>query len=111
PLLSTKSGRYSGPALRPIALAAIFACYQAVEVPIVGMGGVSTGRDVLEFLAVGATDVALWTVLFADPDAPARIRSELEAELAAHGFSGPDEARGTAHEGRDARMSAPAQRA
>jgi len=106
PLLGTKSGGYSGPALRPIALAAIFACYQAVEVPIVGMGGVSTGRDVLEFLAVGATDVALGTVLFADPDAPVRIRSELEAELAANGFSGPDEAHGTAHEGRDAPISA-----
>jgi dihydroorotate dehydrogenase (NAD+) catalytic subunit len=110
PILGTKSGGYSGPALRPIALAAIFACYRAVEIPIVGMGGVSTGRDVLEFVAAGATDVALGTVLFADPDAPGRIRSELEAELAAHAFSGPDEARGSAHEGRAAPISAPARR-
>jgi dihydroorotate dehydrogenase (NAD+) catalytic subunit len=111
PVLGTKSGGYSGPALRPIALAAIFASYTAVEIPIVGMGGVVTGRDVLEFLAVGATDVALGTVLFADPYAPGRIRSELEAELAAHGFSAADDARGSAHEGRKAPISASAHRA
>lgn len=97
PTLGTGTGGYSGPALRPIALAAIFACYRSVRIPIVGMGGVSTGRDVLDFIAAGATDVALGTILFAEPDAPARIRSELEAELAAHGFSVPDEARGAAH--------------
>ena len=105
PILGTKTGGYSGPALKPIALAAVFACFRAVEVPIVGMGGVSTGRDVLDLLAAGATDVALGTVLFSDPDAPARIRSELDAELAAHGFSGPDEARGAAQEGLDAPIS------
>jgi dihydroorotate dehydrogenase (NAD+) catalytic subunit len=111
PVLGTQTGGYSGPALKPIALAAIFACSRAVQVPIVGMGGISTGRDALEFLAAGATDVALGTVLFADPDAPGRIRSELDVELAAHGFSGPDEARGAAHEGRTAQISAPARRA
>jgi len=111
PVLGTRTGGYSGPALKPIALAAIFVCYRAVEIPIVGMGGVSTGRDALEFLGAGATDVALGTVLFADPDAPRRVRSELEAELATHGFRDADEARGAAHEGRGTALPAPARKA
>jgi dihydroorotate dehydrogenase (NAD+) catalytic subunit len=97
PVLARGAGGLSGPALRPIALAAVHACYRAVKLPIVGMGGVATGRDVLELLAVGARDVALGTILFADPDAPARIRSELEAELSAHGFAHPGNAVGAAH--------------
>ena len=97
PLLARGAGGLSGPALRPIALAAVHACYRAVKLPILGMGGVATGRDALELLAVGARDVALGTILFADPGAPARIRSELEAELAAHGFAHPGNAVGAAH--------------
>ena len=97
PMLARAAGGLSGPALRPIALAAVHACYRAVKLPIVGMGGVATGRDALELLAVGARDVALGTILFADPGAPARIRSELDAELAAHGFAHPGNAVGAAH--------------
>ena len=97
PVLARGAGGLSGPALRPIALAAVHACYRAVKLPIVGMGGVATGRDVLELLAVGARDVALGTVLFADPGAPARVRSELEAELSAHGFAHAGNAVGAAH--------------
>jgi 2,4-dienoyl-CoA reductase-like NADH-dependent reductase (Old Yellow Enzyme family) len=97
PRLGTAVGGLSGPALRPIALAAVWACYRATSLPIVGMGGVSTGRDALELIAAGATDVALGTILFADPDAPARIRQELDAEAAALGFAGPAQARGVAH--------------
>jgi dihydroorotate dehydrogenase (NAD+) catalytic subunit len=97
PVLARGAGGLSGPALQPIALAAVYACYRAVKLPIVGMGGVATGRDVLEFLAVGARDVALGTILFADPGAPARIRSELEAELSAQGFAHPGNAVGAAH--------------
>ena len=96
-MLARGAGGLSGPALRPIALAAVQACYRAVKLPIVGMGGIATGRDVLELLAVGARDVALGTILFADPAAPARIRSELEAELSAHGFAHPGNAVGAAH--------------
>jgi dihydroorotate dehydrogenase (NAD+) catalytic subunit len=97
PVLARGAGGLSGPALRPIALAAVHACYRAVKLPIVGMGGVATGRDVLELLAVGARDVALGTILFSDSSAPARIRSELEAELSAHGFAHPGNAVGAAH--------------
>jgi dihydroorotate dehydrogenase (NAD+) catalytic subunit len=97
PTLSTATGGLSGPALRPIALAAVFACYRTTELPIIGMGGVETGRHALELIAAGATSVALGTVLFADPEAPARIRAELEAEALALGFGTPLDARGAAH--------------
>jgi dihydroorotate dehydrogenase (NAD+) catalytic subunit len=63
------------------------------------MGGVRTGRDALELIAVGARHVALGTVLFADPDAPTRIRTELWEAAAALGFVHPDNAYGCAHGG------------
>ena len=79
PVLARGPGGYSGPALRPIALACVYACAAAVELPIVGMGGIDTGRDVEDFLSAGASLVALGTILFSDPWSPDRIRSELEA--------------------------------
>jgi dihydroorotate dehydrogenase (NAD+) catalytic subunit len=98
PKLARITGGYSGPALKPIALAAVYACYSVTKIPIVAMGGISSGCDVLEFIAVGAAHVALGTVLFIDPDAPARVRTEFAAEMAAHGFASADDARGVAHE-------------
>jgi dihydroorotate dehydrogenase (NAD+) catalytic subunit len=98
PLLARGAGGLSGPALRPIALAAVYACRRASDLPIVGMGGVATGRDALELLAAGANDVAIGTTFFSDPGAATRIRSELAAELAALGFANPDNAVGVAHE-------------
>jgi dihydroorotate dehydrogenase (NAD+) catalytic subunit len=99
PRLGTAAGGLSGPALKPIALAAVYACRRATELPIVAMGGVMCGRDALDFVAGGADDVALGTVLFRDPDAPGRIRAELAAELAALGLRSVDEVRGIAHAG------------
>jgi len=87
----------SGPALKPIALAAVYACARATSLPIVGMGGVRTGRDALELIAAGAAAVALGTVLFTDIDAPARVRAELDAERSARGFESVYDARGIAH--------------
>jgi dihydroorotate dehydrogenase (NAD+) catalytic subunit len=98
PTLARATGGYSGPALRPIALAAVYACRRATQLPIVGMGGVSTGRDALELIACGANHVALGTVLFADPEAPTRVRAELAEELARAGFSSPENALSVAHE-------------
>jgi dihydroorotate dehydrogenase (NAD+) catalytic subunit len=97
PTLATATGGYSGPALKPIALAAVHRCYRSTGLPIVGMGGIATGRDALEFLAAGARAVALGTVLFADPDAPSRVRSELAAELERHGLARIEDAVGLAH--------------
>ena len=92
PRLSTGGGGYSGPALKPVALAAIYGARRATELPIVGMGGVWTGRDALELIACGATHVALGTLLFADPDAPHRVRGELHAAATEAGFARPEDA-------------------
>jgi dihydroorotate dehydrogenase (NAD+) catalytic subunit len=97
PTLARGSGGYSGPALKPVALAAVYACARAVEIPIVGMGGVRSGLDALELIAAGASAVALGTVLFGDPDAPVRVRAELAAETAARDLGHPLDARGLAH--------------
>jgi dihydroorotate dehydrogenase (NAD+) catalytic subunit len=92
PRLGRGVGGYSGPALKPIALAAVYACRRATNLPIVGMGGVSSGRDALEMIAVGATHVALGTALFADPEAASRVRSELSVALSNAGFDNSEEA-------------------
>src|SRR2546421_1694596 len=92
PVLGPGQGGLSGPALKPIALAAVSTCYRATGMPIVGMGGVRTGVDALELVAVGAQHVAIGTTLFADPDAPARIRAELHAAAGEHGWKTFDDA-------------------
>ena len=97
PKLGRGTGGYSGPALRPVALACVWACAQAVDVPIVGMGGVRSGLDALELIAAGASVVSLGTILFADPAAPARVRKELYEEATARGFADPLQARGIAN--------------
>ena len=84
--------------LKHVALAAVHACRRATSLPIVGMGGVRSGRDALELVACGASAVAVGTALFADPDAPRRIRLELDAELAARGLPSLGAARDLAHD-------------
>ena len=96
PALGPGQGGLSGPALKPIALAAVATCYRATGMPIVGMGGVQTGLDVLELIAVGACHVALGTVLFKDPDSPARVAAELFEAASERGWSTPDEAHAVA---------------
>ena len=91
PLLARGSGGLSGPALKPVALHAVTVCHEATGLPIVGMGGIQSGRDALEFAACGARDVALGTILFADPGAPERIRTELAAACADAGVATPDD--------------------
>jgi dihydroorotate dehydrogenase (NAD+) catalytic subunit len=92
PKLARVAGGYSGPALKPVALAAVAAARRVTDLPIVAMGGVRTGRDALEMIACGATHVALGTVLFADPDAPTRVREELAQEATRLGFASADDA-------------------
>jgi dihydroorotate dehydrogenase (NAD+) catalytic subunit len=106
PKLSTATGGLSGPALRPVALAAVFAARTATRLPIVGMGGIENGRHALEFTAAGADACALGTVLFADPHAPRRVREELVAELAERGFASPVSARAVAHADGDGELRA-----
>ena len=90
PVLERGSGGLSGPSLKPIALHVVTVCHEATGLPIVGMGGIETGRDALEFAVCGARDIALGTVLFADPGAPARVRAELAAACEAAGVAMPD---------------------
>jgi dihydroorotate dehydrogenase (NAD+) catalytic subunit len=98
PRLGRGTGGLSGPALKPIALAAVFACWRVTNLPIVGMGGVWNGRDALELIAAGASSVALGTVLFSDPEAPVRVRRELHSAADAVGLSDAWTAVGIAHD-------------
>ena len=77
PVLSRGSGGLSGPAVKPVALHMVSAVSRAVKLPILGMGGIMTGRDAAEFLIAGASAVAIGTAAFADPAAPTRILKEL----------------------------------
>lgn len=92
PALARGSGGLSGPALKPVAVHAVSACHQETGLPIVGMGGIQTGRDALEFAACGARDIALGTVLFADPGAPSRVRAELASACEDVGVAKPEDA-------------------
>jgi dihydroorotate dehydrogenase (NAD+) catalytic subunit len=98
PRLGRGVGGYSGPALKPVALAAVYAAFRATKLPVVGMGGVRSGPDAAEFLAAGASRIAVGTALFADPGAPVRIRRELAETAAFLGAAGPEDLCGIAHE-------------
>jgi dihydroorotate dehydrogenase (NAD+) catalytic subunit len=98
PRLARGVGGYSGPALKPVALAAVYAAFRATSLPIVGMGGVFSGRDAAEFLAAGARAIAVGTALFADPGAATRIRRELDETATSLGAAGPRDLCGIAHE-------------
>ena len=93
PRLARGAGGYSGPALKPVALACVWACASAVEVPIVGMGGISSAADVREFVSAGAAAVALGTALFSDPWAPGRLRRALGSEDTTSAHSLPEPTR------------------
>lgn len=105
PQVAGITGGLSGPAVRPMAVRAIWQVTAAMRegrlpaAPIIGVGGVRTGRDALELVAAGATAVQVGTMTFNDPLAPVRVRDELAAELAARGFGSVREAVGAAHSG------------
>lgn len=79
-------GGVSGPAIRPLALARVWELVRSVSIPVVGIGGIFTARDALEFLITGARAVQLGTVLFVDPTAPRSIVHDLAEHLAARGI-------------------------
>jgi dihydroorotate dehydrogenase (NAD+) catalytic subunit len=97
PFLGNRTGGLCGPAIKPIALRMVAEVAQAFpDTPIVGMGGVMTGQDALEFIACGATAVAVGAANFTAFEAPSRIVQELRDELVTRGFASVDEARGVA---------------
>ncbi len=77
PVLGHTTGGLSGPAIKPVALRAVYMVSHAIDLPVIGMGGVTTAQDVLEFLAAGATAVAVGTASFRDPLPGARLAGEL----------------------------------
>jgi dihydroorotate dehydrogenase (NAD+) catalytic subunit len=98
PVLAGLTGGLSGPAIRPVAVRAVWQVHAAMpSVPILGMGGIRTGADALQFLAAGASAVSVGTAVFGDPGAPLRVRDELRDALAARGFGSVREVVGLAH--------------
>ena len=79
PVLKMNTGGLSGPAILPVAVRMVWEVANAVKVPILGMGGISTGADAAQMLLAGATAVAVGAATFSDPYAPLRILEELEA--------------------------------
>ena len=98
PHLGGKTGGLSGPAIKPIAVRAIYQVHAALpEVPILGMGGVSSGRDAFELILAGASAVSIGTASFGNPTALISIQNELREILAAKGFATLKQAVGYAH--------------
>jgi len=97
PIIANKTGGLSGPAIKPIAVRMIYEVKQQVSIPIIGMGGIQTAEDVLEFLLAGANAVAVGTANFQNPLACPTIIDELPTVLAANGFASVNEAVGGAH--------------
>lgn len=87
PVLSTVTGGLSGPAVKPIALRMVWQTAQAVKVPIIGMGGIASAKDAIEFLLAGASAVEVGTYNFVDPSVTTQIVDGIEDYMRRHGFT------------------------
>ena len=87
PVLSTITGGLSGPAVKPIALRMVWQTAQAVKVPIIGMGGIASATDAIEFLLAGASAVEVGTYNFVDPSVTTQIVDGIEDYMHRHGFT------------------------
>ncbi len=83
--LATRMGGYSGTAIKPVALRCAYECVQAVEIPVIGCGGISTASDVLEFLAVGCSAIQVGTASFSDPGLLSHLAQDVANLLAENG--------------------------
>ncbi len=99
PVLGNVTGGLSGPAIKPVALRIVYQVAQAVDVPIIGLGGIASLDDALEFFMAGASAVQVGTATFVDPGAMLRIVDGLSEWLAREGFSSIGEIVGLANEG------------
>ncbi|MBQ9332905.1 MAG: dihydroorotate dehydrogenase [Lachnospiraceae bacterium] len=82
--LANKTGGLSGPAIRPVAVRMVYQCAQTVKIPIIGMGGIASAEDALEFILAGATMVAVGAMNFVDPETTVRVIDGIEAYMRAH---------------------------
>ena len=94
PMLSTVTGGLSGPAVRPVAVRMVWQVAKAVGIPVVGLGGIMTGRDALEFIMAGATAVEVGTANFINPSVTVRIINEIRDYCERHNISDINELRG-----------------
>jgi len=97
PKLSNGMGGLSGPAIRPIAVRMVYECREAARLPIIGMGGIASADDAIEFMLAGASAVQVGTANFADPFIWPRLVSGLESYLARHGLDRATDLVGRAH--------------
>ncbi len=95
PMLGNGMGGLSGPAIKPIALRCVYQVRQAVDVPIVGVGGIATLDDVMEFLVTGASAVQIGTASFSDPETAGRLLDQLPAAIAEAGAASVEDLVGT----------------
>ena len=91
PILANVKGGLSGPAIKPVALRMIYDVAKSVNIPIIGMGGISSGKDAAEFFMAGASAVAVGTAALTEPGAPLRILKELETFMTKGGYNSIDE--------------------
>ena len=84
--LANKTGGMSGPAIKPIAVRMVWQCANAVKIPIIGMGGIATAEDAIEFMMAGATAVAVGAMNFVNPYATVQIADGIEAFMEKHGI-------------------------
>jgi dihydroorotate dehydrogenase (NAD+) catalytic subunit len=85
PLLSINTGGLSGPAVKPVALRMVWQVAKAVNIPVIGLGGISSARDAIEFLMAGATAIEIGTANFLDPAISIKVRDGINSWLDAHG--------------------------
>ena len=84
-LLSINTGGLSGPAVKPVALRMVWQVAKAVKIPVVGLGGIMTANDAIEFLMAGATAIEIGTANFLDPAVTIKVRDGIDTWLDAHG--------------------------
>ncbi|MBE6266594.1 MAG: dihydroorotate dehydrogenase [Prevotella ruminicola] len=90
-LLSINTGGLSGPCVKPVALRMVWQVAKAVNIPVIGLGGISTAEDAIEFLMAGATAIEIGTANFLDPAVSIKVRDGINAWLDAHGCQSVDE--------------------
>ena len=91
PLLSIKTGGLSGPAVKPVALRMVWQVARAVRIPVIGLGGICSARDAIEFLMAGATAIEIGTANFLDPAVSIKVRDGISSWLDAHGCQAVEE--------------------